>query len=134
MRRSIVFIAISLAVLFCTACTSLSRSEKETVRELQDYGVREHEIVKDPGLAGALNILPGFGNFYLAYGTDEGEHWLYGFLNLLTWPLSVLWGVPEGVIDARNINKREMVYWYTHDPNGMKQMEELRAKAGRTAP
>lgn len=75
-----------------------------------------HETVKQPALAGALNILPGFGNFYLAVGTEEQEHWLYGFLNLLTWPLSIVWAVPEAAIDASAINERETIYYYTFGP------------------
>ena len=107
--------AVLIACLCITACTSLSSHEKQKIRELQSQGVRvPYETVKHPGLAGALNILPGFGNFYLAVGTDEDIHWLYGFLNLLLWPLSVVWGVPEAAIDATNINKKETIYYYTY--------------------
>ncbi|MDX9788912.1 MAG: hypothetical protein RBT11_19205 [Desulfobacterales bacterium] len=84
--------------------------------------------VKHPAAAGVLNILPGFGNFYLASGTDESSQWLYGFLNLLSWPVSVVWGIPEAAIDANTINKKETVNYYTFDIKGKQEFEQLRAK------
>lgn len=69
--------------------------------------------------AGALNLLPGFGNFYLASGNGgESSHYLYGFLNLITWPISVLWGIPEAAIDANRINEKELIYFYIFDESG----------------
>ena len=63
--------------------------------------------------------MPGIGNFYLASGNaGQSEHYLYGTLNLLTWPISILWGVPEGVVDANRINERELIYFYNFDENG----------------
>ena len=37
---------------------------------------------------------------------------------MLTWPISILWGVPEGAIDANKINERELVYYYIYDEDG----------------
>ena len=86
----------------------------------------EWERPASPAGAGALNLLPGFGNFYLASGNGgDGGHYLYGFLNLLTWPISVVWGIPEAAIDAETINERELVYYYTFDESGK---EALKAK------
>ena len=71
-----------------------------------------------PLLAGVLNILPGVGNFYLASGNAaDSSHWIYGFGNLLLWPMSVIWAVPEAVIDANNINKRDMLDYYRYGNN-----------------
>ena len=47
------------------------------------------------------------------------------FLNLLTWPISVVWGIPEAAVDANRINERELIYYYTFNPAGQ---EALRAK------
>jgi len=117
MQRIIFSCLLAASCLLFTGCVSLSSTEKTKLAELQSQGVRiPHETVKHPGLAGALNILPGFGNFYLGIGTNESEQWLVGFLNLLTWPISVIWGIPEAAIDANNINKRETVYHYTYGP------------------
>ncbi len=125
--KSLVAISTGLLLLAPSSCTTLSRGEKEKLAELRSLGVREHETVKHPAVAGALNLLPGCGNFYLAVGADEGDHWLYGFLNLLTWPLSIFWGVPEAAIDASNINDRQMIYYFMYDPAGKAEFEALKA-------
>lgn len=113
-----------------TGCISLNSSEKATLTELESYGISstEHKI-KQPGVAGILNILPGFGNFYLASGTDEGQQWLFGFLNLLLWPVSVVWAIPEGAIDANTMNKQETIRYYTFDANGKKELERIKAES-----
>jgi len=112
-----------IAILLLTGCASLSRGDRATLNELRSYGITQTEVqLKHPALAGALNILPGFGNFYLAIGTTESEQWLYGFLNLLTWPISIVWGVPAAVIDANTINKKETVYYYMYDRIGKEEL------------
>lgn len=129
MRRIVLGMVAILAMVAMTGCISLSRSERDTIRELRSYGVRgPEETVKSPVAAGCLNILPGIGNFYLAAGTDEGDQWLYGFLNLITWPVSILWGIPEAAVDAGRINMRETVYYYTFDKKGKKEFERLKAE------
>ena len=95
------------ASLLLASCTSLTHQERNTLRSLQAQGITvdkpvgNWEAPASPAGAGALNLLPGFGNFYLASGNagDSGQY-LYGFLNLLTWPISILWGIPEAAIDA----------------------------------
>ena len=118
-----------LGSFFLSGCISIHRTEKTALRDLERYGISQtEEKIKSPVLAGALNLLPGFGNFYLAVGTDQGEQWLVGFLNFLFWPLSVLWGIPEAVIDAGNINSLETYYYYYHDPRGIEELEALKAR------
>jgi len=113
-QRAVFALGVFVMVILISGCASLSRTEQTTLRELKAYGISETEIQKKhPAAAGGLNILPGFGNFYLAYDTDESSQWLFGFLNLLTWPVSVVWGIPQGVIDANTINKKETIYYYT---------------------
>lgn len=127
---------LHLLILMClitlSGCTTLTRQEKSTIYELKQYGIREpNETVAHPGVAGALNILPGFGNFYLGSGNGaETIHWLYGFLNLLTWPISIVWGIPEAAIDANTINEREMVNYYLFTPQGQYELQQLRTKYG----
>lgn len=125
-----VLIALVLLTL-PMACTTMSRSDTERYRELKGLGVRPNDMkTKNEAAAGALNLLPGFGNFYLAAGTEESEQWVFGFLNLLAWPISPIWAIPQAAIDANTINKKELVYYYTFDRNGQKELEKLKA-AGR---
>ncbi len=118
-------LALTLAL---SGCVSLSRSEKEMLRELKSHGISPTaERVKHPGIAGGLNVLPGFGNFYLAAGTDAGEQWVYGFLNLLFWPISVVWAIPEAAIDADIMNKKETIYYYKFDREGKEELARLKS-------
>ena len=118
-----------IAILLLTGCATLSRSDRATLNELRSYGIPPTEVqLKHPALAGALNILPGFGNFYLAIGTTESDQWLFGFLNLLAWPVSIIWGVPEAIIDANTINKKETIYYYTYDNIGKSELLKHKSK------
>ncbi len=125
------YILLSAAIISLSACTTLTRQEHMELQKLKAQGVTIDKPVgswerpASPAGAALLNILPGFGNFYLASGNGaESSHFLYGALNLLTWPLSVLWAIPEGAVDANNINKREMIYYYKFDPIGKKEIQK----------
>ena len=111
-----------LVILLCltvSACVSMRPHEEVELRNLEKYGIKSDEHkVKEPGVAAILNILPGFGNFYLASGTGESSQWAIGAVNLLFWPISVVWGVPEAAIDATVINKKETLYFYKHTDEG----------------
>lgn len=125
------FISILLA---CTlfGCASLTNSEKNMLYELKAVGIDDSEVqVKNPGTAGVLNLLPGFGNFYNAMGSYETDQWLVGFLNFLTWPISVLWGIPEAAQDAIVINQKETVKFYKYTPEGQKEFKRLKEKYGQ---
>lgn len=52
---------------------------------------------KSPGTAAGLNFLPGIGDFY------NGNVGL-GIVNLLTWPLSILWAPVGGASGANEVN------------------------------
>lgn len=130
MKKILLFV---ICTVMLSGCTSLTRQEHMQLRELQAQGVTVDKPVGNfekpvSGVtAGALNLLPGIGNFYLGTGNAaESSHVLYGVLNLLTWPLSILWGVPEAAIDADNINKREMLYYYTYDEQGKQALKKAK--------
>ena len=120
------------ALLLClSACTTLTRQEQNELRNLKAQGITvdkpagSFERPVSPGGAAALNLLPGIGNFYLASGNGgDSSHWLYGTLNLLTWPISILWGIPEAAIDANRINERELIYYYKYDRQGQKELAQ----------
>lgn len=132
--KKTLYLGIITAVLL-GGCTSLTRQEEMQLQYLKGQGITVDKPVgnyeKPASVAGAaaLNILPGFGNFYLGSGNAaESSHWLYGFLNLLCWPISVVWAVPEAGIDANNINKRELLYYYQYDRIGRQELAAAGAK------
>lgn len=109
----------TLVVFACTACTSLTFQEQQQLTQLQYQGITVDrapggwEKPNNPLMAGALNLLPGVGNMYLASGNaGDSSQWIYAAGNFLLWPLSILWGIPEAAIDANTINKREMLNYY----------------------
>lgn len=123
-------ILLSIMIFAFAGCTNLTRQEELELRMLKGQGVNVDKPIglwerpASPAGAALLNILPGFGNFYLASGNGgDSSHYLYGTLNLLTWPVSVLWGIPEAAIDAKKINERELIYYYKFDPQGKKEFE-----------
>ena len=123
------FYSLILTMALLSGCSSLSYTEKTAVRSLKSQGITVEKPVgpweapASAGAAGGLNLLPGIGNFYLASGEGaEKSHYLYGFLNLLMWPLSIVWGIPEAAIDANTINERELVYFYTYDEAGKQSL------------
>lgn len=122
-------------LLMAVSCNSLSRHEKMELQALKGQGVTVDTPVgtwEKPASAGgaaALNILPGFGNFYLAMGDGADRfHYIYGTLNLLFWPLSAVWGVPEAAMDANTINQRELIRYYKSDPQGKKEAQKAGLK------
>ncbi len=62
-----------------------------------------------------LNLFPGFGNFYLG---QTGV----GVINFLFWPISVVWGVPQAIIDTDVYNQQHLVDYYMYDPYGKKEL------------
>ncbi len=128
MKKAIT-ITFILTLLLTAGCATMNQSDKDILREIQSYGIPANDQrIKDPALAGALNVLPGIGNFYLASGTnDDTGQWVYGFLNLLFYPASIFWGVPQAIIDADIINQKETVYYYRFDKRGKIKLKRLRA-------
>jgi hypothetical protein len=128
MKKILLFV---ICTVMLSGCTSLTRQEHNQLRELQGYGITVdrpiggYEKPASGVTAAALNLLPGIGNFYLATGNAaDSSHVVPGVLNLLTWPLSILWAVPEAAIDADNINKRELLYYYMYDKQGKKELKD----------
>lgn len=124
-------IIAGIMAICLSACTTLTHQEKNTLYSLKAQGITVEkpagnwETPASPAGAGALNLLPGFGNFYLASGNGgDSSQYLYGFLNLLTWPISVIWGIPEASIDANRINERELIYFYTFNESGREALAQ----------
>lgn len=115
-------------------CVSLSYQEKEQINQLKSQGITvdsalgSYERPASVAGAGLLNLLPGFGNFYLGNGdAPDSMQNLYGVLNLLVWPISIVWAVPQAAVDANTINKRELVRYYLYDKSGKEALRRAGA-------
>jgi hypothetical protein len=126
---------LALLLLQSGGCVSLSPAEKDTLKDIRAAGLDDTKIQEKSAVAaGILNILPGFGNFYLAIGTDEPAQALYGVLNLLFWPPSVIWAIPQAAIDANTINKKATVDYYVRDPQGRAELASAKTAAANKPP
>lgn len=105
-------------IALTTGCATGLNSAQES--ELASYRARNLAVEeKSPGLAAGLGLLPGGGSFYgRAYG--------FGVVNLLFWPLFILWDPVSGHDAAEMINyqatKAHVATLKKHD------MDELDAK------
>ncbi|PVY76988.1 hypothetical protein C8D92_104221 [Tamilnaduibacter salinus] len=96
MRASIRLAIATIAIAVITGCaTPLTGGQKQELRGYQAKGLAIEE--KNPGAAAALGLLPGGGSFYVReYGA--------GIVNLLFWPVSILWDPVSGYQGAQSIN------------------------------
>ena len=122
--------AVLTLIVMLSGCMSLTPAEKNTIYELNSYGVKTCAVkIKEPATAAWLNLLPGVGHFYLAYGSDAAQPLMgIGLFNLFTYPLSWFWGIPGAYSDAKVLNKKEMVRFYQYMPAGQEQLKVLRKK------
>ena len=121
--------SVLMLVVMLSGCMSLTQSEKNAVYELKTYGVNPCSVkIKEPATAAWLNLLPGVGHFYLAYGSEEKQLWGMAFFNLFTYPLSWFWGIPGAYSDAKVLNKKELVRFYQYSPVGQEDLKALRKK------
>nr|WP_218649725.1 hypothetical protein [Pseudomonas taiwanensis] len=65
------------------------------MRNFESRGLSVEE--KNPGAGAALGLLPGGGSFY-------GREYGFGAINLLLWPISILWDPVSGYNAAESIN------------------------------
>ena len=120
MIRKLFVALLCLCLAGCASMSGYDKVEYERLKvDLQKTGLPEIEE-KEPVLAGVLNILPGFGNVYL-------EQWGPFVGNLLLWPFSILWGVPQAVIDSHVINQQKTLLHYKVG-FGKEQLAEAKQK------
>ena len=118
-----------IAMVAC-GCVSLTYQEKRNLAMLKANGITVDRPVGDfeePNsrlAAGLLNILPGVGDFYLASGRgNDSTECVYGLINLFTWPVSILWAIAQGAIDAGTLNEREMLYYFRYEKHGQEALK-----------
>lgn len=89
-------LSVATLIALTTGCATGLNSAQES--ELASYRANHIDVQeKSPGLAAGLGLLPGGGSFYgRAYG--------YGVVNLLLWPISILWDPVSGHDAAESIN------------------------------
>ncbi len=93
MRQTVYMLLAATALSGCA--TSLTSVQKQEYKTYVAKGLAVQE--KSPGAGAFLGILPGGGSFYArSYGC--------GVVNLLTWPLSVLWDPVSGYEGSLAIN------------------------------
>ncbi len=90
---STILLLISILSTGCASGINSVQKKELNLYKHKGYYVEE----KNPALAGGLGILPGGGSFY------TGEY-TYGILNLLAWPLSILWDPFSGINSAESQN------------------------------
>jgi len=105
MTRSALLLVVGISFIL-TSCTQsrLTVKEQAQYQKILDKGLPPMKI-KEPALAGALNLLLGAGYFYL-------EEWGHGFIGLLLFPISWIWGIPGGLTDAHRMNVRYTIAYY----------------------
>ena len=128
-RKHIKVLTLFTAIAACSGCITLSHEELEFLSTLEACGIsKTDQTIRYPATAGALAMLPGAGNFYLAANTWANWQWLAGAANILFWPLSPVWAVPQTITDANSINMRETVYYYRYNPHGRRHLAQVQQR------
>jgi hypothetical protein len=91
LRHLLVIAAISLLI----GCTTLSADQKTEYTQME----RDHVLVKEknPTTGAWLGLLPGGGGFY-------GREPVVGVVDLLAWPISILWDPVVGFETSMKVN------------------------------
>lgn len=95
MTRIKTIIILFLAVLASGCATGLNSVQNMEYRNMEANKVLIQE--KNPTTGAVLGLLPGGGSFYAG---EPG----YGIVNLLFWPLSILWDPISGYQGSKAIN------------------------------
>lgn len=128
MKRLVICLMIALVL---GGCVTLSAQDEKTAQDLKNYGLKPSWTQpKNVFLAGFLNFLPFAGNLYLSAGKDgDSDQITYGVLNFfLIYPVSILWAVPQAVADARTLNKKAFVDYYSFDKAGQSKLNALKTE------
>lgn len=95
MKTVRVMVLLLCLVPLSNCVSGLNRMQKDELVAYKAKGLKVEE--KKEGLAAGLGFLPGVGSFYTG---NVG----YGIVNLLSWPLSILWEPVSGYNGAQQAN------------------------------
>lgn len=118
------FAIVMVGILGVGCATGLNSMQKQEYMEYQANGLLVEE--KSPGTAAVLGILPGGGSFYTRnYGL--------GVVNLLLWPISILWDPISGHDGAESINYHatKVMLSYNMNKEALNFEEKLQTKKAR---
>ena len=111
--RKLFFGLLVVLFLSCGCAAGISTMQEQELNAYESKGLLVEE--KSPAAAAGLGILPGGGSFYTRnYGL--------GVVNLLFWPVSILWDPISGYNGAQNIN-----YYATKTYVKKSQKKEMQA-------
>lgn len=119
MTRIKTTIVLFIALLASGCATGLNSVQEMEYRKMEASNVLVKE--KDPSTGAVLGLLPGGGSFY---AREPG----FGILNLLMWPLSILWDPISGYQGSKAIN-----YAITKEDMHKKMTTEISALDDRLA-
>lgn len=89
-------VVAGLVAFMVTGCASgINKKQKLDYEIYKARGLAQEE--KSPAAGAAFGLLPGGGSFY-------GREYGLGVVNLLFWPLSILWDPVSGVNASERIN------------------------------
>ena len=129
MKRNMQILAVLASLCLSSGCISLSHQEHEFLTELEACGIsKTDQAIRGPEVAGALAMIPGAGNFYLAANTWASWQWLVGAGNILFFPWSLVWTIPQVMVDANTINMRETVHYYRYNPHGRAHLTRVQKR------
>jgi len=83
------------SIVLASGCTTLNQQQKADYDLMERDGVLVKE--KNPATGAWLGILPGGGGFY-------GREPVVGVVDLLLWPISVLWDPVVGYETSKKVN------------------------------
>ena len=113
-------ILLAVLLLFLTGCQTLTMSEQEKVGELKALGV-------DPESQGSRGPwATAFGNVFLGMGNlANGQAGLFA-VDLMTWPVSILWSPAVGYNQAHVLNQKETVDYFYETRGGRAHIAAIR--------
>jgi hypothetical protein len=101
MKTHLFAAALSATILLGGCASGLNSMEKRQYMAYGQQGVLVEE--KNPTSGALLGLLPGGGSFY-------AREPALGVVNLLLWPISILWDPVSGYAGSRSINYAVTTY------------------------